>query len=134
MFCPPLGLAKWICMNSTPEPASVAATDPWIRTSPDVTSIESGEKENAFNEGGVTSDVVDTVTCAEPDWRSLVAVIKALPKATPLTTPLWLTVATAALLEDQVIDRSVKTFPFASFVVALAWVVPPTVMLDAPRF
>ncbi|HVM42849.1 MAG TPA: hypothetical protein VMT77_05050 [Gemmatimonadales bacterium] len=68
-----------------------------------------------------------TVTLDVPLWPSLVAVIvTGPPAATPVTTPLPLTVASAVLLEAQVITRPVSTFPPASFVVAVSGTVPPT--------
>jgi hypothetical protein len=61
-----------------------------------------------------------TVTEAVPLFPSDVAVIvTGPPGATPLTSPvLAFTVATATLLELQEIERPVRIFPFASFVVA----------------
>jgi hypothetical protein len=74
-----------------------------------------------------------TVTVALPDFPSLVAVMLAVPTAIPATTPDALTVATAGLLELQVIDRPVRIFPLASFVVAVACVVPTAVIELAAR-
>jgi hypothetical protein len=54
----------------------------------------------------------------------------AVPTATPVTTPVVLTVATAMLSEDHVIDLPTRTFPPASFVVAVAWVVLPTPIVE----
>src|SRR3989441_712380 len=67
-----------------------------------------------------------TVIAAEPDWPSLVAVIVAVPAATPLTNPLPLTVATDALLVAHVTTRPPSGVPFASFGVAVSCVGPPT--------
>jgi hypothetical protein len=47
-----------------------------------------------------------------PDLPELVAVIVAEPAATPVTTPLELTVAAARLLVDQVTVCPVITLPF----------------------
>jgi hypothetical protein len=47
-----------------------------------------------------------------PVFPELVAVIVAEPAATPVTTPLTLTVAAAALLLDQVTVCPVITLPF----------------------
>src|SRR3989475_5444046 len=68
-----------------------------------------------------------TVTVAVPLCPSLVAVIVADPAATPVTNPLGLTVAAAALLVAQVTTRPLRAVPFASFGVAVNWVVAPTV-------
>src|SRR5207247_11476787 len=72
-----------------------------------------------------------TVTVAVPLCPSLVAVIVAAPAATPVTKPLAETVATAALLVAQVTVRPLRAAPFASFGVAVNWVVAPTVTLAA---
>jgi hypothetical protein len=56
-----------------------------------------------------------------PDAAPLVAVIVTpAPGATPVTTPLLETVATAGLFDDQVTARPVRTLPFASLTVALS--------------
>src|ERR687888_1744553 len=70
-----------------------------------------------------------TVTLAVPFLPSLVAVIVAVPAATPVTSPLELTVATEMLLLDQVTVRPVRALPAESFGVAASCVVPATVML-----
>jgi hypothetical protein len=70
-----------------------------------------------------------TVTEAVPDLPSLVAVIVALPAATPVTTPADETEATVASLVDQAITRPESAFPVASFGVAESVSVCPTVML-----
>src|SRR5207245_2612372 len=62
-----------------------------------------------------------------PPCPSLVAVIVAEPAATPVPRPLADTVATAALLVAQVTTRPLRAVPFASFGVAVNWVVAPTV-------
>src|SRR6266702_3626588 len=67
-----------------------------------------------------------TVMVAPPLCPSDVAVIVADPAATPLTTPLALTVATAVLPLDQVIARPESELPFASFGVAASCIVWPT--------
>ena len=59
-----------------------------------------------------------TVTVDVPDFPAHVAVIVADPAATPVTTPLELTVATLELLVDQVMVCPVITLPLASFTVA----------------
>ena len=68
-----------------------------------------------------------TVMADVPLCPSLVAVIVAEPVATPVTNPLAETVATAALLVAQVTARPLRAVPFASFGVAVNWVVVPTV-------
>src|SRR2546425_1363158 len=55
-----------------------------------------------------------TVTVAEPLLPSLVAVIVAEPAATPVTRPLPLTVATAALLVTHVTTRPLNGLPLPS--------------------
>ena len=52
-----------------------------------------------------------TVRVAVPDLPSLVAVIVAVPGATPVATPEELTVATAVLLELQAMTRPVSVPP-----------------------
>src|SRR5947208_1656453 len=66
-----------------------------------------------------------------PLCPSLVAVIVAEPAATPVTNPLAETVAAAALLVAQVTTRPLRAVPFASFGVAVNWVVVPTVTVAA---
>src|SRR5436853_637675 len=68
-----------------------------------------------------------TVTADVPFLPSLVAVIVAEPAATPVTSPLPLTVATPVLLLDQVTTRPDNGVPFASFGVAVSCSVRPTV-------
>jgi hypothetical protein len=72
---------------------------------------------------------VVTVTAAVPLCPSLVAVIVAEPAATPVTSPLPLTVAIAPALVAQVMTRPVNGFPLASFGVATSCAVCPTVTL-----
>jgi hypothetical protein len=67
-----------------------------------------------------------TVTVADPDCPSLVAVIVAVPGATPVTTPLGDTVAIDPLFVVQMTVRPVSVLPFASLVTALSVVVPAT--------
>jgi len=52
-----------------------------------------------------------TVTVADPDFPSLVAVIVAVPGATPVTTPVDDTVAIPGFAEAHVTTRSVTTTP-----------------------
>src|SRR6266511_361937 len=61
-----------------------------------------------------------TVIAAVPLFPSLVAVIVADPGPTPLTRPVWSTVATLGSLVDQVITRPPSALPFASRVVAVS--------------
>src|SRR2546427_46285 len=67
-----------------------------------------------------------TVIVAVPLCPSEVAVIVAEPAATPVTSPLALTVATAGLPLDQPIVRPESELPFASFGVAASGTVWPT--------
>ncbi len=62
----------------------------------------------------------DTVTNAVPLCPSLVAVIVAAPVATAVTSPLPFTLATAPLLDCQVMTRPVNGFPLASRGVAVS--------------
>jgi hypothetical protein len=70
-----------------------------------------------------------TVTADVADLPSLVAVIVAVPGATPVTTPAPDTVAAAVLLEVHATVRSVTTVPFTSLTVATRVVVFPAMML-----
>src|SRR6185436_15199723 len=74
----------------------------------------------------VATVAIVTVTVAVPDFPSLVAVIVAVPGATPFTTPLGVTVAMAPLLVVQTMERPVSVLPLASCVTALSVVVPRT--------
>ena len=75
-----------------------------------------------------------TVSVADPVFVSLVAVMLAVPAATALTAPvLALTVATAVFELLHTITRPVSTLFAASRVTAVAVVVPPTMIEDAPR-
>ena len=82
--------------------------------------------------GGLTVTVVTTgggdatVMLELPDFPAHVAVIVAEPAATPVTMPVELTVAAAALLVDQVTVCPVITFPCASLTVAVRVAVAPT--------
>jgi len=60
-----------------------------------------------------------------PFFPSLVAVIVADPRATPLTRPLGDTVAIELLLVSHVIVRPVSTFPLASLTTAVSCCVDP---------
>ena len=57
---------------------------------------------------------------------SLVAEIVAEPTETPETRPELETPAKDVLLDDQITVRPVSSFPEASLVVALSWIVAPT--------
>jgi hypothetical protein len=59
-----------------------------------------------------------TVIAALPTLLSLVALICAVPAATPVTSPVLETVAMLLLVEAQVMPRPLRTLPFASFVIA----------------
>src|SRR5438477_1719772 len=72
-----------------------------------------------------------TVTADVPFLPSLVAVIVAEPAATPVTSPLPLTVATPVLLLDQVTTRPEHGVPFASFGVAVSCTVWPACTVGA---
>src|SRR5437870_4164245 len=66
-----------------------------------------------------------TLIVAVPFLPSLVAMIVAVPAATPATRPLPLTVATAALLDVHVTLRPVSVFPAESVVTAVSCTVAP---------
>src|SRR5689334_7000669 len=71
-----------------------------------------------------------TVTADVPLWPSLVAVIvTGPPAATPVTSPLLLTLAVVLSLDCHVITRPANGLPFASFGVAVSWTEPPTATL-----
>src|SRR5260370_1123951 len=72
-----------------------------------------------------------TVMADVPLIPSLVTVIVAEPAATPVTTPLALTVATAVLLLPHVTTRPARATPFTSFGVAVSCCVAPTSRLVA---
>ncbi len=74
----------------------------------------------ATGAGGVT------VTADEPLCPSLVAVIVTGPAATPVTSPLPLTVAVPRALLDHVMTRPVNTLPLPSLVVAVSCTICPT--------
>src|SRR5205823_14364112 len=66
-----------------------------------------------------------TVTADVPLCPSDVAVMVAAPAATPVTSPLPFTRATAVLLLDQVTTRPLSGFPLASFGIAVSCTVAP---------
>ena len=84
-------------------------------------------------EGGETRTVASgpgvTVNVALPDFPSLVAVIVVVPASNAVATPDDDTVATAVLLDVQVMVRPVSGVPFASFGVAVNAVVEPLAAL-----
>ena len=63
---------------------------------------------------------VPTAIIALPVLPSDVAVISAVPVATPVTRPLELTVPAGLLLLAHVIVRPVSMLPFASLVIAVS--------------
>jgi hypothetical protein len=67
-----------------------------------------------------------TVTAALPLFPSLVAVIVTALAATPVTSPVEDTVATAGALDAQVMDRPESTWPAESVKVAVSCTVAPT--------
>jgi len=75
-----------------------------------------------------TGTLVD-VMAAVPFALSHAAVMMAAPAASAVTSPVPFTVATPALLIVHVTTRPVKTFPFASFGVAVSCAVCPTSIL-----
>jgi hypothetical protein len=74
----------------------------------------------------VTGDALSTVTVAVPTRPSLVAVMTALPDATPVTSPVAETVTAVGVPEAHVTVRPARTAPAALLVVAVSWAVAPT--------
>lgn len=72
-----------------------------------------------------------TVTGTEATFPSDVALMEALPIATPLTSPLALTVAIAVLDDDQAIVRPVSAVPKESESVAVRDALPATPTVSA---
>src|SRR3989442_1475226 len=73
------------------------------------------------------------VIAAEPPFPSLVAVIVPVPPATPLTSPLPLTVATAPLLVAQLIVRPLNGRPLEANAVPLSCPLAPPFRLAVAR-
>jgi hypothetical protein len=69
-----------------------------VTVDPATTDAEGGETATVVTTGGAAL----TVIVAEPDLPELVAVIFAVPAATPVTTPAEFTVAAEALSVDHV--------------------------------
>jgi hypothetical protein len=72
-----------------------------------------------------------TVIAELPLFPSLVAVMFAVPAATPLTSPVFDTVATAVLSLPHVTTRPFSTFPFASNRLAVSCCVVPVTIVAA---
>jgi hypothetical protein len=85
--------------------------------------IEFGESATVTDATGTGITVIEDV----PAFPSLVAVIMAAPTETAVTSPVLFTLATAALLDDQVTKRSVTTTLFASLVSADSCCVAPAI-------
>src|SRR5207244_9994709 len=79
--------------------------------------------------GGGAFACTESTDC--PLLPSLVAVVVTKPAATPVTRPVALTVANAALLLAHVIVRPVNGLPLASLSVAVSCTVCPTATLAA---
>lgn len=79
-----------------------------------------------FAGGGGGGAGASTTTAEVPDLPSLVAVIVALPPATPVTMPDVVTVATPELDVPHVMVRPVSTLPAESLSVALSCAFAPT--------
>jgi hypothetical protein len=99
--------------------ASLSVAVSWV-VPPTVTEAEEGLTSTEATGTGVT------VTEAVSLLPSEVAVMVAVPWATPVTRPSWETVATPLLLLLQATLR-LRVSPEASLSVAVSWVVPPTV-------
>jgi hypothetical protein len=89
---------------------------------PATTEAELGDTVTVVTTGGAAVTVMLDV----PVFPELVAVIVAGPAATPVTTPLELTVAVAALLVVQMTVCPDITLPCWSLTVAVRGVVAPT--------
>jgi len=87
---------------------------------PTYTVAVSGERMMRTRVGGAT------VTLEVPLFPSVAAVIVAEPAATPVTSPLALTVAADGVELDHVTTRPDKAFPFESLGVAVSCTVWPT--------
>src|SRR5512142_48541 len=73
----------------------------------------------------LATGTIVTVTRAVPVTPSHVALTVASPAPTPNAPPVWSTNNTELLLEAQVIGRSVRTLPLASFTIAVNCVLEP---------
>jgi len=73
-----------------------------------------------------------TARLAVPPCPSLVALTVLVPAASPVISPVPDTVAVSGALELQLTVRPLRTFPFASFSVAVNCCVPPTATLALP--
>jgi len=105
-------------LNTFPEPSSVVAMN-----SEDVPTrrVAVGGETTTLATGTMT-----TLTAAGALCPSLVAVIVAAPAATPDTSPVAETDATAGASLDQVTTRPVRMLPNGSRVVAVSCDTPPT--------
>ena len=120
----PAGPVKFTTTVCTPDPASVTVAVTSTEAELVLTLMLRGEITRPVRVGGATSWTDDaTVIVADPLCPSLLAVMLAVPALTAVTSPVPLTVATAALLDDQVMTRPVSTLPSAAVRIAEACVV-----------
>lgn len=115
--------------QTTPRPASAFPLASYATAF----SVSEAPTESCDVVGATTTDATGTgagaltVICALPTLPSLVAVMVAVPAAFAVTTPDALTVAVCGALEAQTRLRPASAFPFASYVMAVSVIVPPTV-------
>src|SRR5450759_5960434 len=81
--------------------------------------------EDASDTVTVATGGTATVSIAVPVRPSLAAVMLVVPALTAVTDPVVDTVATAELIDDQLMARPVRTLPLASLAVPVAVVVSP---------
>jgi hypothetical protein len=79
-----------------------------VTVDPATTEADGGATLTVVTTGGAALTVIE----AEPDLPELVAVMFAVPAATPLTTPAEFTVAAEALSVDHVTVWPDIAFPF----------------------
>ena len=98
-----------------------------VTTAPGVSVGAAGARVTVATGGGMT------VTIADPSWPSLVAtIVTGPPTATAVTNPAPDTLAIDALVDDHVITRSGRVFPWASRGAAESCTVPPGEKLEEP--
>src|SRR3989441_845448 len=142
MALPPIGRAQLprVTLGAEPQEITPSALDAQVIDRPDsgVPFASSGVAASWTHcptataaEAGLTlTDATGTgftVTPALPVFPSLVAVIVTALAATPVTSPVEDTVATAGALDAQVTDRPESTLPAASRSVAASCTVAPTI-------
>lgn len=107
-----------VAANGEPNWSNAVAVNCWVL--PAMTEAAAGLTVMVVSIGGGV-----TVRGAEAIRPPAETEMVALPTASALARPLWLTVATAVLFEDQVATAA-NGAPYWSSIVALNWAVPPT--------